>query len=100
LSEIALGWIKRTTRVAFALEEGKTLHLADLGRGEKATVIGVAQGEAFCHLCSLGLTSGAEVELVRTLSGRSLLIVRVDGFDIALRGETAATVKVAQGRRS
>jgi ferrous iron transport protein A len=81
------------------VEEGTGLHLADLERGEKATVIGVGQGEAFCHLCSLGLNSGAEVELVRTLSGRSVLIVRVDGFDIALRGETAATVKIAPERK-
>jgi ferrous iron transport protein A len=66
-----------------------------LERGQKATVVGVAQGEAFCHLCSLGLSSGAEVELVRTLSRRSLLIVRVDdGSDIALRGDAASTVKI------
>jgi ferrous iron transport protein A len=81
------------------LEEGTVLHLANLERGEKATVIGVAQGEAFCHLCSLGLNAGAEVELVRTLSSKTLLIVRVDGFDIALRGETAATVKVVREHR-
>ena len=70
------------------------MHLAELNRGERATVIGVAQGEAFCQLCSLGLNSGVEVELVRSLSRKSLLIVRVDGFDIALREETAATVKI------
>lgn len=78
-------------------EEDVFLHLAELNRGERATVIGVAQGEAFCQLCSLGLNSGAEVELVRSLSRKSLLIVRVDGFDIALRGETAATVKIKPG---
>ena len=70
------------------------MHLAELNRGERGTVIGVAQGEAFCQLCSLGLNAGAEVEVVRSLSGKSLLIVRVDGFDIALRQETAATVKI------
>jgi Fe2+ transport system protein FeoA len=72
------------------------LHLAELNRGEKATVVGVAQGEAYCQLCSLGLNSGAEVEIVRTLSRKSILIVRVDGFDIALRGETAETIKIRQ----
>ena len=63
-------------------------------------VVGVAQGEAFCQLCSLGLNSGAEVELVRTLSARTLLVIRVDGSDIALRRDTAATIKVRreQGR--
>ena len=70
------------------------MHLAELKRGEKATVLGVAQGDAYCQLCALGLNAGAEVELVRSLSGRSLLIVRVDGFDIALRDETASTVKI------
>jgi Fe2+ transport system protein FeoA len=72
------------------------LHLAELSRGERAVVVGVAQGDAYCQLCSLGLNVGAEVEIVRTLSGRSLLIVRVDGFDIALRDETAQTVKIRQ----
>jgi len=70
------------------------VHLAELKHGEKATVLGVAQGEAYCHLCALGLNAGAEVEVVRTLSRRTVLIVRVDGFDIALRGETASTVKI------
>ncbi len=70
------------------------MHLAELDRGKRATVVGVAQSEAHCQLCSLGLNSGAEVEVVRTLSNKSLLVVRVDGFDIALRGETAATVKI------
>lgn len=70
------------------------MHLAELKHGEKATVLGVAQGEAYCQLCALGLNAGAEVELVRSLSGKSLLIVRVDGFDIALRGETASTIKI------
>lgn len=70
------------------------MHLAELKHGEKATVLGVAQGEAYCHLCALGLNAGAEVELVRSLSRKTLLIVRVDGFDIALRGDTASTVKI------
>ena len=70
------------------------MHLAELQRGERARVIGVAQSEAYCQLCSLGLNSGAEVEIVRSLSRKSLLIVRVDGSDIALRGKTAETVKI------
>ncbi len=70
------------------------MHLAELDRGERAIVVGVAQSEAYCQLCSLGLNSGAEVEIVRRLSNKSLLVVRVDGFDIALRGETAATIKI------
>ncbi len=57
-------------------------------------MIGVAQGEQYCQLCSLGLNVGAEIELIRHLSGRSMLIVRVDGMDVALREQTAATVKV------
>lgn len=76
------------------------MHLAELKQGDKATVIGVAQGEAFCHLCSLGLNAGAEVEIVRSLSRRSMLIVRVDGSDIALRTQTASHVKVAPERHA
>ena len=70
------------------------MHLAELVRGERATVIGVAKGDQYCQLCSLGLNVGAEVQIVRHLSRGSMLIVRVDGFDIALRDQTAATVKV------
>lgn len=70
------------------------LHLAELKRGERAVVTGVAPGEAYCQLCSLGLISGVEVELVRTLSSQTLLIVRVDGSDVALRRETASTIKI------
>lgn len=84
-------------RCAKMVLEGKFVHLAELDRGEKATVIGVAQGEAFCQLCALGLNSGAEVEIVRKVSHNTVLIVRVDGHDIALRRETAATVKIAAG---
>lgn len=70
------------------------MHLAELGRGKRGVVTGVVQSEAYCQLCSLGLNSGAEVELIRFLSSGSLVIVRVDGADIALRCETAATVKI------
>jgi Fe2+ transport system protein FeoA len=91
--------MNRAHPIALQLQRrGPVLHLAELNRGERATVIGVAQGEAFCQLCSLGLNSGAEVEIVRTLSRRSLMIVRVDGFDVALRGETAQTVKIRPER--
>lgn len=57
-------------------------------------ITGVAQGEAFCQLCGLGVIAGAEIEIVRQLSRRSMLIVRVDGSDVALRDGTASTVKV------
>lgn len=74
--------------------ESLTLHLAELNPGQKAVITGVAQGEAFCQLCGLGVIAGAEVEVVRQLSCRSMLIIRVDGSDIALREGTANTVKV------
>jgi len=70
------------------------VHLAELNPGQKAVVTGVAQGEAFCQLCGLGVIAGAEVEVVRQLSRRAMLIVRVDGSDVALRDRTASTVKV------
>lgn len=70
------------------------MHLAELSLGEKAVVTGVAQSEAHCQLCGLGVIAGAEVEMVRQLSRRSMLIVRVDGSDVALREATASTVKI------
>ena len=70
------------------------MHLAELNPGKKAIVTGVAQGEAFCQLCGLGVIAGAEVEVIRQLSKRSMLIVRVDGSDVALRDGTATTIKV------
>lgn len=70
------------------------MHLAELSSGEKAVVTGVAHSEAHCQLCGLGVVPGAEVELVRHLSRKTMLIVRVDGSDVALREGTAATVKI------
>ena len=70
------------------------MHLGELEQGRSATVVGIAQGEGFCHLCSLGLNVGAQVEVVRRLSRGRVLVVRVDGADVALRDGTAATVKV------
>ncbi len=70
------------------------MHLAELNTGQRATVTGVAQGDAFCQLCGLGVVAGAEVEIVRHLSRKSMLIVRVDGSDVALRDGTATLVKV------
>ncbi len=73
---------------------GSLLHLAELRAGQKAVVTGVAAGDAFCQLCGLGVVAGAEVEIVRSLSRRRMLVVRVDGSDVALRDGTASTVKV------
>ena len=70
------------------------LHLAELSTGEKAVVTGVAISEAHCQLCGLGVVPGAEVEIVRHLSRKTMLIVRVDGSDVALREATALTVKI------
>ncbi len=70
------------------------MHLAELARGQKAVITGVAQGAAFCQLCGLGMVAGAEVEIVRALSAKTMLIVRVDGSDVALRDGTASTIKV------
>ncbi|WP_419803674.1 FeoA family protein [Terriglobus sp.] len=70
------------------------LHLAELSTGEKAVVTGVAMSEAHCQLCGLGVVPGAEVEIVRHLSRKTMLIVRVDGSDVALREATALTVKI------
>ncbi len=72
----------------------RSLHLAELTQGQKAVVTGVAQGEAFCQLCGLGVIAGAEVEIVRQLSRRNMLVVRVDGSDMAVTSVTASTIKV------
>ena len=74
------------------------MHLAELSTGEKAVVTGVAMSEAHCQLCGLGVVPGAEVELVRLLSRRTMLIVRVDGSDVALREDTAITVKIHRAK--
>ena len=57
-------------------------------------VTGVAQGDAFCQLCGLGVHAGAEVEIVRQLSRRNMLVARVDGSDMAVTSVTASTIKV------
>jgi len=72
-----------------------TFALDQLPPGDTAQVVAVEEGSCCCQLRCLGVQAGATLELVRTLSKGKLLILRVDGADIALRREVAATIQVA-----
>jgi Fe2+ transport system protein FeoA len=72
-----------------------TFALDKLHSGDTARVVSVEDGSCCCQLRCLGVQPGANLELVRTLSGGKLLILRVDGADVALRREVATTIQVA-----
>jgi Fe2+ transport system protein FeoA len=68
--------------------------LSALQRHHRGVVTHVDPSESSCHLQCLGFTEGGEVELVRTLSRGAVMIFRVDGADVALRRETAASIRI------
>jgi Fe2+ transport system protein FeoA len=70
------------------------LALDRIRQGERCTVLSVGHGSCLCQLRCLGVVEGAELELVRAVSGGKLLILRVDGADVAVRRDVAATIQV------
>lgn len=78
---------------------GRTL--AELDRGERATVTGyradVAAGTAR-RLFDLGLVPGIEVEMVRRAPLRDPVIYRVGDYEIALRKEQSDVIYVESPR--
>lgn len=72
----------------------QTFALDGILPGERCTVSAVEEGACLCQLRCLGVAEGAELELIRRVSGGRLLIVRVDGADVAVRREVAATIQV------
>ena len=62
--------------------------LADLGRGDRATVVGYSEAvepSTARRLFDLGLVPGIEVEMVRRAPLRDPVIFRVGDYEIALR---------------
>ena len=69
--------------------------LADLGVGGKAKVLGVSgRGPTVQRLLEMGLTAGAEVEVIRFAPLGDPLEVRVRGYSLSLRREDARSVRV------
>lgn len=74
---------------------GKTL--ADLGRGQRATVVGYSDGvepSTARRLFDLGLVPGIEVEMVRRAPLRDPVIFRVGDYEIALRAAQSRCIQV------
>lgn len=73
------------------------LTLAQLGPGQRATVIGYAgavDAGVARRLFDLGLTPGIEVEMVRRAPLRDPVIYRVGDYEIALRAAQARGIYV------
>jgi ferrous iron transport protein A len=71
--------------------------LADLDRGQRATVVGYAdQVEATTarRLFDLGLVPGVEVTMVRRAPLRDPVIFRVGDYEIALRDGQSRSIQV------
>jgi ferrous iron transport protein A len=71
--------------------------LADLGRGQRARVIGYSTGvepSAARRLFDLGLMPGIEVTMVRRAPLRDPVIFRVGDYEIALRGAQTRSIHV------
>ena len=78
----------RARSLGSCVPDGSRRTLADLGRGERATVTGyrtdVKAGTAR-RLFDLGVVPGIEVEMVRRAPLRDPVIYRVGDYEIALR---------------
>ncbi len=70
------------------------VQLNKIRQGERCTVLSVEESSCLCQLRCLGVVEGAELELVRGVSGGRLIILRVDGADVAVRRDVAATIRV------
>lgn len=71
--------------------------LADLGRGDRARVLGYGeqvQPSAARRLFDLGLAPGVEVTMVRRAPLRDPVIYRVGDYEIALRRAQAQCIRV------
>jgi ferrous iron transport protein A len=71
--------------------------LAELGRGERAIVVGYSDGvepSTARRLFDLGLVPGIEVELVRRAPLRDPVIFRVGDYEIALRAAQSRCIHV------
>lgn len=73
------------------------LSLAELGPGQRGTVIGYAdhiEASTARRLFDLGLTPGIEVEMVRRAPLRDPVIFRVGDYEIALRAAQSRGIRV------
>jgi len=74
--------------------------LADLQRGQRATVVGYGdevEPSAARRLFDLGMVPGIEVTMVRRAPLRDPVIYRVGDYEIALRGAQARSIHVDVG---
>ena len=71
--------------------------MADLSRGQRATVVGYSKAvepSTARRLFDLGLVPGIEVEMVRRAPMRDPVIYRVGDYEIALRAAQSRCIHV------
>ena len=75
--------------------------MADLSRGQRATVVGYSDAvepSTARRLFDLGLVPGIEVEMVRRAPMRDPVIYRVGDYEIALRAAQSRCIHVESVR--
>ena len=69
--------------------------LLDLAPGEEATLLELDLPDEVAHrLMILGFVPGSTVAYARSAPGGDPRVYRVDGADVALRGETARQIRL------
>ena len=74
-----------------------SLALASMDVGQRGRVVGFDRGRASPYrrrLLSMGLTPGTEFEVTRTAPLGDPVEIRVRGFDLSLRKDEAAILKI------
>jgi Fe2+ transport system protein FeoA len=68
--------------------------------GRRGVVVSLEDEYTCLYLLRFGLTVGAEVELVRAVSGGTMMVFRIDSGELALRREAARGITVRMEPRA
>lgn len=89
--------LMRRRRLSAGAATGSAMTLADLDRGQRATVAGYGEAvepSTARRFFDLGLVPGIEVEMVRRAPLRDPVIYRVGDYEIALRSAQSRCIHV------
>jgi len=69
--------------------------LSDLNKGDKGKIVKISgSGSVHRRLMDMGLVSGSEIEMQRVAPLGDPIEIKVKGYNLSLRKEEAASIKV------
>jgi ferrous iron transport protein A len=77
------------------MQETKTILLADLKEGQKATILRFTSEELFLKLMEMGCLPGEAIEITKKAPLHDPISVAVAGYTLSLRVDEAKQIEVA-----